>query len=338
MKIEKEELLQILRQIKPAISKKDIIEELTHFIFTGHEIVTFNGKVSIRKSFESDFQCSVSGEEFYKIIDGIDSQEIILEKDKGYLFIKGGNTIGKIAIVDNLDILEKIEIDFKNNKWKKVPTKFREALNFCLFSASKDLSFLMLTCCAVKENCVFSSDNFRISMYKLDGEMDDILIPLMAAIELVKFDIKKYSVDKNWIHFKTKELIIFSLRKIQGDYPTVIHFFDDLEDENMIKIELSDSIKKDINSLLFMSEGDTDLEKFIYIILEKNKLICKAENDKGWIIKESKIKYNGKEIKFKINPIFFAQILEKSRLIFISKRRAFFKEEGVFQHLMVLPV
>ena len=59
MKIEREELLKVLSAIRPGLAKKDIVEQATHFIFTGQEVLTYNDQICISYPFETDFECSV---------------------------------------------------------------------------------------------------------------------------------------------------------------------------------------------------------------------------------------------------------------------------------------
>ena len=66
MEVNKEELLKILIAVKPALSKKEILLQMSHIIFTGEDVATFNDTLCIIHPYKTDFKCSVQGEEFYK--------------------------------------------------------------------------------------------------------------------------------------------------------------------------------------------------------------------------------------------------------------------------------
>ena len=88
MKVKKSELVDALSKVKPGLAKKEIVEQATHFIFSQGEIITFNDQISIMHPFDCDFDFSVKGEEFFKIVSGITEEEIDLSLKDNTLHIK----------------------------------------------------------------------------------------------------------------------------------------------------------------------------------------------------------------------------------------------------------
>jgi hypothetical protein len=75
--------------------------------------------------------------------------------------------------------------------------------------------------------------------------------------------------------------------------------------------------------------------------IEKGRIICKSEKERGWLEKEVEFEYEGSPITFFINPIFFAQVLEKATSLFLIQGEEFpdkavFTREN-FQHIIALP-
>ena len=68
MKIKKLELINILQRVKPGLAKRDVIEQFTHFIFTGESVITYNDEICISHPLKTDFVCSAKSEEFFKAI------------------------------------------------------------------------------------------------------------------------------------------------------------------------------------------------------------------------------------------------------------------------------
>jgi len=335
MKINKNELLKVLSAVRPGIAKKDIVEQATHFIFTGNEVITYNDRICISHPFKTDFQCSVKGEEFYKLISSITDDDIEIKVDDKQITVKadkvrsGLSTLVESGVVELIDLL-----GIDKQEWKKLPKGFNQGIFLCMFSASKDISQTYLSCVATRGNALFSSDNFRVSLYELEDELPEFLIPAISVIELSKFDVEKYSLADSWIHFKTKENVIFSSRIVVAEYPDISGFF---EIEKGTKINFPKELKSVVEAVSIMAEGDLDLNKKIDIKITKGKMTCRGEKDRGWVERDCDIDYKGKEIEFSINPIFFGQILDKATTMVLSEDRALF-ESDFFKHIMSLPI
>ena len=345
MKINRKELLIILSACRPGLAKREIIEEAIRFIFTGDAVATYNDQICIVYPYKTDFRCSVNGEEFYKILDGIkeDEVEILVEenqtlvnsrKTKAGLSIVIGETERVDTLIDNIREATKVR-----GFWKKLPKDFIEGVFLCMFSASKDMTTGVRCCIAVKENKMYSTDSVRVSRYIMDGEiMDELLIPARDAVELVKYPVKKYGISESWIHFITDEGVMFNCRMMIGDYPyTIDRFFRAPENEFVVPEELQEVMK----NIAIMASGDVDIAKMVEVTIKNDKMICKSEKERGWITKEVAIEGYKGEIMFYINPIFFAQILTKVTSLFLIQGEEFpdkavFTRES-FQHVMALP-
>jgi len=348
MKINRQELLNILNYCRPGLAVREIIEEAVRFIFTGKEVTTFNDKVCIIAPFETDFACSVHGEEFYKILSSIKEDEVDIEVVDNQMKINAKKTkaglstiIGEkervIGLIANLQTSTK-----KKGFWKKLPEDFIKGIYLCMFSASKDMTTGVRCCVAVKGDKIYSTDNLRISKYLLSSETEEMLIPARDAAELVKYDVKKYGISNGWIHFITNEGVMFNCRTMVGDYPfgTISKFFREPENELIIPMEMKEVMK----AAAVVAEGDVEIAKTVEVTIEKGKILCKSE-DKGkkWMIKEVDFpEYEGDKVLFYVNPGFFAQVLDKSTSLFLVQGeelpdKAVFTNEN-FQHLLALPV
>ena len=336
MKINRDEFIEVLIKIRPGLSRKNIIEQSTHFVFTGKTIVTYNDQISISYPFESDFICSVDADKFYKILFGISSKEIELSFIENKLEIKGKGTKAALVTMQEGPIYERLEtLDIDKGRWQKVPDDFLEGLFFCMFSASKDLSLQELTCIFVDKTIMVSSDDIRISQYKMEkGVRDSFLIPASSVSEMKNYNFEEYKVGDSWIHFKTKEEAIFSVRRIQGEFNYEWESFFEVEGEEVI---FPKTLKEAIQSTEILAEGDFDIDKEIKVIIENSKIVCRGEGPYGNIEVEEEIKDSSLTLSFFINPIFFKEILEKSGNVIIGDGVALFKSDK-FEHVMLLSV
>ena len=334
MKVKTKELLDKLNLIKPALYTKGILEQADHFLFTGNEIVTYNDRFSIRVPFKTEEKFSVPGQEFLKVISGLNEEEFDLSFEDNQVMIQAGNTKSGISTFQG-SLFELIEpMISEKDKWKSLPDDFNNAAFLSMFSVSKDVSRGVMAHLSVNNDEVASSDDLRISMYKLKSSLkSSFLLPLTSVIELVKISMTEFLLKDTWVHFRNKDRTVFSSRVLLDTFLNYQEFFDVQGDS----VQLPDKLKAVVDGVTIFAEGDFDLDKKITVTIDKNKIICKGEKEKGWIEKSMEFKYKGKKLSFLVNPIFFSQVLDKSTEVIIGENTALFKS-GDFSHVMVLPV
>lgn len=338
MKLNRQKFIDILSLLRPGLSKKAIVEQTTHFVFTGKEVVTFNDQICIAYPFKTDFTCSVPAEEFYKILSGItvDDIELIFEKDKLNIIASDINAAlatdtGEMVIgkVKNLGIEKALK------KKVDLPEDFIEALSMCMFSASKDATRPELTCLMIEDQYIASTDSYRISEYKMKASTNCfVLIPAISVVDLVKYNIKSFYTDEkeSWVYFFTKENLVFCSRIIVNDYPDYIKHLKGFTGE---EIKLPKDMKRIIATSSILAEGEFDSDKEIDVEIVKNKLRCRGQNSKGWISSSTKIEYNGDKILFTINPLFLDKILDHTTSMFYGEGKVLFKDKS-FKHVVSL--
>jgi len=335
MKINKDKLIEALEAVIPAIGKKNLQEQIPGFIFTGNDIVTYNEQLCIRYPFVTDFACAIPADEFYRILKGIEEESIDINLDGESLFLKTNKTKAKLNIFfEESDILKSIGsiIDVKM-KWKILPEEFVKAISLCIFSASKDISQGVLTCVYIGNGKILSSDNYRISMYELEGINTSILFPLSSAKELTKFDIKEYCLIDSWVHFKTSDNVIFSSRVVKETYPDCDPYF---ELEGGSRLRMPKELKGAVEAVTFFAAGE-HIDKKITVSFQEDAILCTGESKHGWVKKKVPIKFKRKPITFNINPIFFSEILNNITSARLTKGKALFKS-GNFKHVLALPI
>lgn len=337
-------MLNVLQMCRPALAKKEIIEEAVRFIFTGDVVTAFNDELCVIHPFETDFQCSVNGEELFKILDGIKEEVVNITVEEDQMRVKSKRTrAGLSTIVGEKERVDKLikklqDATVGKGFWRRLPTNFIEGIVLCMFSASKDMTTGVRCCVAAKDDKIYSTDSVRISRFTMNGEVKELLIPARNAVELVKYPIKKYGKSEGWIHFLTDDNVMFNCRMMVGEYPyTIDRFFREPENEIVVPDDMKDVMK----NAAIMATGDEVVAKMVEMKIEKGRILCRSEKDRGWLEKEIDFDYKGKVITFYINPIFFAQILEKATSLFLVRGeefpdKAYFTREN-FQHIVALP-
>lgn len=339
MEINRKELLEVLKSVKVGIVKKSNLEQASHFVFTGKEVASYNDQVCITHPFKTDFKCTLPAEEFEKILQKIKEDIFTATLKDDRLFIKSKQTKASlVASIDN-EIYECIS-DLKLSKVKKklqpIPKGFIDGLNMCMFSVSADMTQTHLTCLNVSNNRIVSSDDFRISMYKLPEPINEqFLIPGTSVFELVEFPVTKYYLTKTWAYFATDDNCFYCARLVDAQYKDIAYLFDEFEEMKTRPFSFPEDTQKLVDNVSILAEGEFEMDKRIIISAKDGKVSFKGKNVKGWIEQKLKIDYDGEPFKILINPIFLSQILHKTAKTKISHDRVLFTTKN-FSHLVSL--
>lgn len=341
MKIEKKNLMKILQKTKPGLATKAIIEQFTHFIFSGSEVMTYNDEICICHPFESDFKTSVKADDLWKLLSGVQGEGIDIRLSEGdaQLLLRTGKTEAGLSTVVDKDAEEMIQIlDLKSlqDKWIKFPDPedFIRGAGLCMFSASRDMTKGHFTCIHIENDKIISTDSVRISKYKLKDNLEvDTLIPAKNILQLMNFDITHYFLTDNWMHFRTEDGVTFSTRIMEGKFPDDIEDYFDIGES--VRARLPSELKEVIDSIAFMTEGEIDLDRSILMKIGEGEIFCKAEKKIGWVNKKISFEYKQDPFKVVINPMFLSQVLEKATTMKANENMALFLS-GSFSHIISL--
>lgn len=325
----------------PGLAKKEILQEASHFIFTGTDICTYNDRTCIVYPYKTDFQCSVKGQEFYKLLYGVTEDEIEIGVEDNYLkFGSKSLKAGLSVLIDEKEkvvpMIDSIKRSMKKLTFSPLPDNFVEGSFLAMFSTAKDATRGVLTCVCYNEDNIFSCDGLRASHFKMSSNVVFSLIHYKNVIDLVKFPIVEYALGKSWIHFKTENSVAFSCRVLLEEYPKkAIEIFENADQG--VKISLPKKLKGVVETVTVLAEGDIDTSKVIKVEIAKNLVKCTAKKERGWVENSTEIDYKDKPIVFHINPLFFAQILDRATDMVIGERTALFITD-TFKHIIALAV
>ncbi len=334
MKIQTNNLREILSGLQPGISQKKFVEQATHYIFTGTRLCSYNDRISVSYPFPTDFQCSIPSENFYQVISKLTSKELELTFKDNQLNISSSKVKSGFTCLLEGEVFNLLSSLIIGEEWFEMPKDFTKGVELCLFSASRDLTQKFLSSICVRGDKVESSDDIRISCYTMDRPIPTgFLLPVSSAKELVGYDITHYSLSDSWVHFKLSSGGVFSSRVVLEEYPETEQFFT----VEGVFLDLPKELINAVEIVSVLSEGDFDLDKRIEIVLGGKEIICRSSNSSGWIEKKIPFSFKGEAVSFSINPYFLKQILEKSTKMLLAEDRALFDSDS-FSHVMALQI
>jgi len=336
-KINIKSFLQVLSKVMPGVASNEIVEQSTHFIFNDDVIYTNNEQITISVPFETGIVGSIQADLFYKLMQKLTATTVTLltkqDENELKLVLRSGRTKGELRLQEHI-MLSGVEVN-KLSGWSKLPEQFFEAVKFCVFSASSDVTRPALTCLNVSGDAIISCDNIRLTRKKLSSVVpQDFLFPASAAKQLVKYSLIDYIVDVKggWIHFRDDEGAVFSCCTVKEKYPSVEKILQ-ISGES---IELpAEYLLEGIKKTEVVSEQLLAVDAFVKLKLMDGKLICRGEGHFGWIEETIQISRKGPVREVLINPEFLVHILTLTNKAVLGDQTIAFVGDG-FEHVIML--
>lgn len=318
MKIETKKLKDVMKKLKPAFNRGGISGFNEYVFFDDNHIFAYNEDVKISIPFKCGFSAGLPSSEFFKFLNKVNTDEIDFIKNEDSINIKSGRV--KAVFKDNISLLERMEDMPKcPEEYNRLPSNFMKGIELTLYTVSnKEDSITSMI--SIIEDQITSTDNYRMSKYIMDNTMNiDILIPGKKAKELIKFEPSFFTVEDNYIHFVTDDDIIISFLLGEGNLPDVNEY---INNETGDRILLPENIDNMIDITSIMTDDVMEIDKKIEITIDNGKILCKANNDIGFIESENEIDIAG-SFKFDVNPMFFATVLKNTKEMILNQENNF---------------
>ncbi len=340
-KYDKTELLNALQMVLPGIAKKKIVEQSSHFMFQGDKIITFNDEVAVSCPLDTGFNLSVPSDKLFSLLKKMNTKEISMELSDGNLKIIGGKTKAFLSGMEEGTVIETMtkEIgELSEDSYQDIPEGFLEAIQICAVTASSDMSNRWATCVIVDENFVWSNGDYEITYVVLDENVDigTMLIPATSVKLMKNFDIVEFQANDSWVHFRTKDGVVFSSRLVMGeDYDS--NFTEKFEIEGK-SFTLPENISEMLERSGIINDHELEIDREVKVSIKENKIICRSHSSGvGWIEEEEEIDYQGEPITFITSPSFFIEASKKTFDVIIAddKTKALFEVDNI-HHLIGL--
>ena len=331
MKVERKELLDLIKALEPGLSSTEMIEQSSCLIFTEGEIVSYNDEVSVSTVCPYEgFDFVVNGKSLISLLTKLKDKKLDFEVKKSELIIKGKNT--RASLTTQAEILVPLESIQIPEKWKKIPKGFLEGLQLCSFCVGSSSNKPVLKTIHIDTDYVEASDGLRATRSVLvkNTTMKNLLIPSNSVANLAKYEPTKYAVVEGWIHFQNKEDVIYSCRVFEGEYPDTSNLYK-LKGKEIV---LPDNLDMALDIASIFSGGADQSDGSVDIKLSKNKMIVKSQDITGKFERAVKIK-NIEEAHFRVNLNFFLQSVKKFEKMIIGERTIVLKGDG-FEHVLAL--
>ncbi|MDY6957870.1 MAG: hypothetical protein SVK08_01800 [Halobacteriota archaeon] len=342
MILQVKDLLDAMNQVRPALAQKDLVPQMTHYIFDGEMLSAYDDQISISFPFETEFSFSVKGNDFHNIISKLNPEKpVTITKEENEVKVKQGGRVAKFAQTDEKTLEPYLDSLFESMsaEFEELPKDFVTGLAMCYPCASGDASTGILACVLISGRRIISSDRIRIGMYKLDSDIDSqIIIKASAAHKLVSYDVTHYHVSDSWVHFMCENNSVFSARLIEpeDDFPDFEYLIEETA-KSKTKVPIPDKIKEIIDFTSIMSEDDVYYKKAHFTVNE-DKINIKCESKgRGSASATLKLKkkITDKKIRFTINPTFLLYAVGLTKTLKFTEEKVLL-QAGNFNYLLAL--
>ena len=313
--MQRKEIEKALKAVKPGVASKDIVESMTYFFLTGTHIISYNDKISIQHPLKTGIKAFVKAEALMRVVFACTAMEMDMVMKEDTLNIKAKRLNVKLATIEDPEFLTRTDLiakSLKKAKWKPLPNNFMDSIELCSFVAASMESEYTLSCVKVEGKDCVASDNQRIAMATLDSEMDLMYLKANEVKHITAIQPAYYYIAKAWVHFKSEDDCIFSIRKVDGSFPDFSQFVKFKGD----KVSLPKTILEGTEIASIFSDTDKPL---IDVTISEGACIVSVKSVGGSSKFKSKIKYKGPDLKFTINPDFLSEMMKHSTDLIIAK-------------------
>lgn len=292
MKLNKTEFSDILSFAEKGIARTSAVPEMLNFNFKNNYLSVYNGFLFITIACPlENLSFSVPAKKFIQTINSM-SDVFYLEKDNNEIIITTENEksntqfgLTEALFTENIidEISNNITEELANSNHKKLPNTFLTGINLCMFSAAKSTDLGTLSCLEISGNYITSSDNLRISNFKLSSEMDSFLLPVSSCKTILTLKPLYYVLNENtnMVYFMNEKNIILAVRVIKGHYPNYKKIIYQ-EYKNYTDIELPKNLFNMVNTVSIINqEIDKELQN-VMLFIKPNEIEVSAEDDIGW--------------------------------------------------------
>lgn len=321
MRVNREELLNNLEAVQPGLSKREIVEQSSCFVFQNGRVMTFNDEIACSHESSVNLTGAVQAEPLLAILRKLGEEEIDITPGEGELRYSGKRREGGVRMEDEVILpIENVEIP---KKWRKLPREFSEGVSLVEKCAGKDESAFSVTCVHIYPEWVEAYDNLQVARYHMrTGVKEPILVRRNSIKHIHALDMTEIAETEAWLHFRNPAGLVLSCRRYTkneldpGSMLDVSAILDFKGEPTILPKGLADAAEK---AEIFSAENsDGNLVK---VELRAGKLRITGRGVSGWYREMKSVHYDGRALSFLIDPKLLVEITSRHNECQITKTR-----------------
>jgi hypothetical protein len=307
-RIERTKFLDLLELVGAGLSTRDAMGQADCYVFKDGYIITFNDEVAVQiKSPIPEIKGAVKAEPLRAILHKLDADTIEVEQgDKELVLrVRKSETIG-------IRMEKKIELPLENletpTKWKPLPTKFTEAVEYVQSCAGKDDANFAMTCVHIHPEFVEACDNWKFARYRLKLKIKkEFLVRQVSLKSIINLSMIEFCESKKWVHFRNARKLILSCRRHMETYKNM----NNIAGMKGKKLELPKNLIDKADRAEVFSKDDPKGDNHINVFIRPGRVELKGEGQYGRYHGTKKLDYSGEPFDFMIQPQMLIQLVKQ---------------------------
>lgn len=307
MHVKREELLQVLESVSPGLSRTNIIEQSSCFVFVHKHVIAFNTLVACRQPADIGWEGAVEADPLLDLLRKSTTETVEFESQDGQLNIRSGKKRKAGIFTDKTILLPLKSIEPpQKGSWRQLPKNFLEAVRYVESAASKNENHFALTCIHIAPQFLEAGDSYQIARYKLAMPIKkDILVRQESLKQILSLDVREFAETASWIHFRNPAGLIFSCRRWASEkYDDMTPFLK----AQGISVQLPKTLREAISWAEVFSAQNKDNQ--VIVQLRRNKVRVLGEGSLGFSSEVAQARYTGPDISFTMPPEILLRTLD----------------------------
>jgi len=337
MKYECGVLLKALDSVKD-IAKSIRIREKTACVMLAHnQIIAQNDECYIAFSFDHNIEMAVLPfDKLYNLISYFPaSTKVAMSKKDGKVVIKlKGKTKSSQSTIAEIQDEDIAYIDPPLDGWDDLPDDFETGLKLCRFCLPKESLNPALTTFGIDGDTIYTSDDFRISKYKMSDSFDrSFTISGDNGGIIIANNFLRYMLEDTYIDLRKGDVFARIMLGID-EYPKIAE--DLFSYDEKVTVAKSSFLTALDRASLF-AEGLSEIDYAMEFFIKDNSYTFKAQNEFGKNTENGTLKGSiSKDLS--VNPVYLSQALKnlsskKCDIGIDENNRLIFAEKG-FSHIL----
>jgi DNA polymerase III sliding clamp (beta) subunit (PCNA family) len=200
------EVSDALALVRPAVGRGLFVPVLSHFCFTGDEVVGYDDLIAISTALPTSFACAVPADLLAKLLGSMTADEVSFAHDGAELRVSCGRSKVKLpALPRDAFVYKGVSASWKVHFTTEVTDDFLKGVAACLVSVGIDPTHaaqMGITWHAGPKPVLYSTDNVTMSRYELEPSDDPemtLILPASFCRELLSLSAKA-AVRKERVH------------------------------------------------------------------------------------------------------------------------------------------
>ena len=307
MKVNREQLLQVLDSVYPGVSQREILEQSSCYVFRKGKVQTFSDEIYCCRATGLD-KAIVGAVKADKLLEQLrkwpDDEVDVTSDGKHLLFTARKKKAGLVLQAEIVLPLEHVE---RPEEWKPIPEDFGDAVAVVQQCAGTDESTFSLTCVHIAPKWVEACDNFQACRWPLKTKLAKSTLVRRDSIKHVgSMGATEWAETEGWLHFRSPNGLELSCRRYLDDYPDLTSALE----VGGVKTTLPKGLSEACDKASVFSDENADVNN-VTIQISTGKLVVRGEGASGWYTETKKVDYRGDPMTFSASPVVLTDLVKR---------------------------